>query len=93
MEAVAAQPRVSRKDRLVRWDRAAEVLNVSEATLATWYDKGILPVVQTPGLMQTYQSFLDAVMNGARPRRAANVEEIARQWWADNLPQALEGAA
>lgn len=85
--------RVSRRDRLVRWDRAAEVLNVSEDTLTSWYKAGHLPAVQTPGLMQTYQSFLDAVLNGARPRRAANVVEIGRRWWADHIPEATEEVA
>jgi hypothetical protein len=75
--------RVSRKDRLVRFDRASQVLNVSEDTLKNWYRLGFLPAVMTPGLWQTYQSWLDDVLNGTRPGKAADVAVIGRQWFAE----------
>jgi 2-keto-3-deoxy-6-phosphogluconate aldolase len=92
-ENSASGPMVSRKDRLVRWRRAAAVLGVSDDSLSAWYEAGHVPAVQTPGLLFTYQSWLDAVLNGARPGKAADIAEIGRQWFEDHVPQALEGVA
>lgn len=74
---------VSRSDKLVRWDRAALALNVSQDSLTAWFQAGFVPAVQTPGLFLTYQSWIDDVRNGMRPGRAANVMEIGRKWFAD----------
>jgi hypothetical protein len=38
------------------------------------------------GWLFTYQSWLDAVLNGPRPGRAADIAEIGRQWFADHVP-------
>jgi hypothetical protein len=86
LDGIVEVPRVSRRDRLVRWDRAAAVLGVSEDGLMAWYRKGFLPAVKHPGLWMTYQSYIDAVLNGTRPGCAANVEEIGRRWFAEHVP-------
>jgi hypothetical protein len=84
---------VSRRDRFVRWSRAADVLNVSEDALSDWYDAGLVPQFRTPGLKFTYQSWLDAVMAAARPGKAGDIREVAREWWKAHLPEALEEVA
>jgi hypothetical protein len=84
-----AAPRVSRKDRLVRWSRAARVLGVSDETLTSWHEAGYVPAVRTPlgrGWLFTYQSWLDAVLGATRPGKPADVAEIGRQWFRDHVP-------
>jgi len=84
------KPRVSHREALVRWDIAADTLGRSPGTLTNWYLAGHVPAVKTPGQqMSTYRSWLDDVMAGARPARAADIPEIARRWWAEHMPWAV----
>lgn len=78
-------PRVSRRDALVPWPRAARVLGRTTDTLDNWHaDPSILmPAVRQPGGKATYASWLDAVLASARPGRAGDMAEASRQWWAD----------
>jgi hypothetical protein len=88
------QARVSRNDPLVRWERAAKALGVTGDALTSWYEAGFVPAVQSPGLMFTYQSWIDDVRNGPRPGKAANVAEIGRRWFSTHLGvPALRGVA
>jgi hypothetical protein len=86
--------RVSYEETLVRWDVAARKLGRSPDTLTDWYEAGHVPAVRTPGQqMSTYRSWLDAVLAGARPARAADIPEISRRWFAEHLGVVLEEVA
>lgn len=94
MPDTAGRQRVSRTETLVRWDIAAEILGRSPDTLDGWYEKGLVPAVRTPGQQKsTYRSWLDAVMSAARPGAAGDISAVARQWWAEHMPWAVEEVA
>jgi len=44
------------------------------------------------GQWSTYESFIDAVLASARPRRAGVIEQIARDWFAGRSSEALPPA-
>jgi hypothetical protein len=79
--------RVSRLDRLVPWPAAALALGRSAETLDNWLSRGQvrIPALRQPGGLVTYQSWIDAVLAGARPGRAVSVAEVTDAWWADRL--------
>lgn len=90
MTETAGAVRISYAETLVRWDVAAKTLGRSPETLTNWYEGGHVPAVKTPGQqMSTYRSWLDDVMAGARPARAADIAEITRRWWAEHIPWAV----
>lgn len=89
MPETAERAQARHRETLVRWDIAADTLGRSPETLTNWYLAGHVPAVKTPGQqMSTYRSWLDAVLAGARPARAADIPEIARRWWAEHMPWA-----
>jgi hypothetical protein len=93
-EAVAQGLRVSRRDRLVPWHRAASVLGRHPKTLDNWLRKGQvrIPVVRQPGGRATYQSWLDSVLASAQPGAEVSMAEATEQWWSDRLPSLGEVA-
>jgi hypothetical protein len=91
----AAAARVSRRDALVPWPRAAKVLGRSTDTLDNWFaDPAIaMPAVQQPGGKATYASWLDAVLASARPGVAGDMAAASRRWWDERFPGARKAAA
>jgi hypothetical protein len=94
-EGADAAPRVSRKEALVPWPRAARVLGRTTDTLDNWFaDPAIrMPAVQQPGGKAAYASWLDAVLASARPGVAGDMAEASRQWWAARGHATLEAVA
>lgn len=81
-------PRPAIKDSLVPFPEAARRLGRSPDTLRLWHDAGHCPAVVSPGgQWSTYESFIDAVLASARPKRAGAIEEIARDWFAAHSPE------
>jgi hypothetical protein len=82
--------RATRVDRLVPFPEAARRLGRSPDTLRLWHDDGHMPAVVTPGgQWSTYESFIDAVLASARPRRAGSIEQIACHWFAEHDSEAV----
>jgi hypothetical protein len=72
---------------LVPFPEAAIRLGRSPDTLRLWHDEGHMPAVVTPGgQWSTYESFIDAALASARPKRPGSIEETARDWFAAHLP-------
>ncbi len=98
VEARTARPRRRNPvptcgDRLVPFSEAAPRLGKTADTLRKWHDEGHLPAVMSPGgQWSTYESFIDAVLASARPRRAGVIEQIARDWFAGRSSEALPPA-
>ena len=81
-------PRPASKDSLVPFPEAARRLGRSPDTLRLWHAAGHCPAVVSPGgQWSTYESFIDAVLASARPKRAGVIEEIARDWFAAHSPE------
>jgi hypothetical protein len=83
MAETAGATALRRKDKLIRCTLASRVLGVSGDVLDDWHAAGFMPQVRTPGLNMTFESWVDAVMGAVRPRKAADVAVIGRQWFAD----------
>jgi hypothetical protein len=82
------RPLPASKDSLVPFPEAARRLGRSPDTLRLWHDAGHCPAVVSPGgQWSTYESFIDAVLASARPKRAGAIEEIARDWFAAHTPE------
>jgi len=81
-------PRPASWDCLVPFPEAARRLGRTPDTLRLWHDAGHCPAVVSPGgQWSTYESFIDAVLASARPRRAGVIEEIARDWFTAHSPE------
>jgi hypothetical protein len=77
-------------DRLIPLAVASARLGYSVDTLQNWHDKGHMPAVIGPGgRWSTYESFVNAVLASARPRQAGVIEEIARDWFAEQTAGAV----
>jgi hypothetical protein len=82
--------RTARGDKLVPWAEAARRLGRSADTLRLWHDAGCFPAVVTPGgQWSAYESFIAAVLASARPKQAGSIEQIAREWFAARVPEAV----
>jgi hypothetical protein len=89
MTVIAPDSR-ARADRLIPLSVASTRLGYSTDTLQRWHDEGHMPAVIGPGRRwSTYESFINAVLASARPRRAGVIEEIARDWFAAHAPKAV----
>ncbi len=85
-------PRPASKDTLIPFPEAARRLGRSPDTLRLWHDAGHCPAVVSPGgQWSTYESFIDAVLASARPRRAGVIEETARDWFAAHTAGRVAG--
>ena len=83
-------PVLQHADRLIPIGEASRLLGYSADTLRRWHDEGHMPAVITPGgQWSTYESFIDAVLASARPKQAGSIEEIARDWFAAHVPEAV----
>jgi hypothetical protein len=78
------------RDCLIPFPEAARRLGRSPDTLRLWHDEGHMPAVVTPGgQWSTYESFIDAVLASARPKQAGSIEQIARDWFAEQSSEAV----
>jgi excisionase family DNA binding protein len=83
-------PVLQRADRLIPIGEASRLLGYSTDTLRRWHDEGHMPAVITPGgQWSTYESFIAAVLASARPKQAGLIEEIARDWFAAHVSEAV----
>lgn len=77
-------------DSLVPFPEAARRLGRSPDTLRLWHDAGHCPAVVSPGgQWSTYESFISAVRASARPKQAGSIDQIAREWFAARVPEAV----
>jgi transcriptional regulator with XRE-family HTH domain len=86
MAGGAERVRQLRRERLVRWSEAAEVLGISPGQLTNWHRRYRVPAVRTfgRGNRLAYASWLDAVLGSARPDSPEGcMAEVTRQWWAE----------
>jgi hypothetical protein len=68
---------------------AARRLGRSVWTLKRRYAEGHLPAVIDGNRWLVPESFIDAVLASARPKRAGSIEDTAREWFAANSPEAV----
>lgn len=82
-----AERQAGQGDPWVRWNAAARAVGVSSETLTAWFKAGYVPLMVTPGVWFTRQSWIDAYLGAVpRPARAADVAEIGRAWFAARVP-------
>lgn len=80
---------ITRGESLVPIADASRRLGRSVWTLKRRYAEGHLPAVIDGNRWLVPESFINAVVATARPKRAGAIEQAAREWFAAHAPEAV----